>query len=62
MTNGNVNANSQTQDGRNRNFSAQIKTDGTYKLYLVAGTYDLNLWMNDPRYYVKIPRSRSATI
>lgn len=53
VTNGNVNANSQTQDGRNRNFSAQIKTDGTYKLYLVAGTYDLNLWMNDPRYYVK---------
>lgn len=53
VTNGNVNANSQTQDGRNRSSNAQIKADGTYALNLIAGTYDLNVWTQDNRLYVK---------
>ncbi len=53
ITNGNINANSQTQDGRSRWANAQIKADGTYKLYTVAGTYDLNVWTPDTRLYAK---------
>ncbi|MBI4426583.1 MAG: carboxypeptidase regulatory-like domain-containing protein [Candidatus Kerfeldbacteria bacterium] len=53
VTNGNVNANSQTQDGRSRWSNAQVKADGTYKLYLVAGTYDLNVWTPETRLYTK---------
>ncbi|MBI4090322.1 MAG: carboxypeptidase regulatory-like domain-containing protein [Candidatus Kerfeldbacteria bacterium] len=53
VTNGNVNANSQTQDGRSRWSNAQIKADGSYKLYLVAGTYTIDVWTPDTRLYAK---------
>ncbi len=53
VTNGNVNANSQTQDGRNRWANAQIKADGSYKFYLVGGTYDMNVWTPDTRLFTK---------
>lgn len=53
VTQGNVNASSQTQDGRNRWSNAQIKADGSYKLLLTAGTYDLNVWTNDSRLFAK---------
>lgn len=53
ITNGNVNANAQAQDGRNRWSNAQIKADGTYTLNLVPGTYELNVWTPDNRLYVK---------
>ncbi|MFH1171048.1 MAG: carboxypeptidase-like regulatory domain-containing protein, partial [bacterium] len=59
VTNGNVNANSQTADGRNRWSNAQIKSDGTYTLNLIAGTYDLNVWTSDNRQYV---RSQKVTL
>lgn len=53
VTNGNVNANSQTRDGRNRWANAQIKADGSYRLALIGGTYDLNVWTNDPKLFTK---------
>ncbi|MBI4092902.1 MAG: carboxypeptidase regulatory-like domain-containing protein [Candidatus Kerfeldbacteria bacterium] len=53
ITNGNVNANSTTQDGRNRWSNAQIKADGTYTLKLIGGTYDLNVWTPDQKLYTK---------
>lgn len=56
VTNGNVNANSQTPDGRNRWSNAQISSSGAYKLYTTGGTYDLNVWTNDQRLYVRNQR------
>jgi hypothetical protein len=53
LTNGNVNANSQTQDGRNRWSNAQIKANGSYTLNLIGGTYELNVWTQDSRYFVR---------
>lgn len=53
VTNGNVNANSQTQDGRNRWSNAQIKADGSYTLNLIAGTYDVNVWTQNSQLYAK---------
>lgn len=53
VTNGNVNANSQTRDGRNRWSNAQIQADGSFKLYLVGGTYDLNVWTQDNRLFTR---------
>ncbi len=53
VTNGNVNANSQTPDGRNRNANAQIQSDGTYRIALVGGSYDLNVWTNDNRLFTR---------
>lgn len=53
ITQGNVNANSQTPDGRNRWANAEIKADGRYRLNLVAGIYDVNVWVNNPKLYTK---------
>lgn len=53
ITNGNINANSQTPDGRNRWSNAQIKADGTYTLNLMPGTYDLNVWTQDNRLFTR---------
>lgn len=53
VTNGNINATSQTQDGRNRWSNAQIKADGSYTFFLVGGTYDVNVWTPDTRLYTK---------
>lgn len=53
VTNGNVNANSQTQDGRSRWSNAQIKADGSYQLLLVGGTYDLNIWTQDTTLFTR---------
>ncbi len=56
VTQGNINANSQSQDGRNRWSNAQIGSDGKFKLLLVGGTYELNVWTNDPRLFTKNQR------
>ncbi|MBI3957056.1 MAG: carboxypeptidase regulatory-like domain-containing protein [Candidatus Kerfeldbacteria bacterium] len=53
VTNGNINANSQTRDGQNRWANTQIKGDGTFTLNLIAGTYDVNVWTNDNRLFTK---------
>lgn len=53
VSRGNVNANSQTQDGRNRWSNAQIGADGTYTLYLVGGTYNLDVWMPENRFFTR---------
>lgn len=59
VTNGNINANSQTRDGRNRWSNAQITSDGNYTLYTVGGTYDLNIWTSDQRLFA---RNQKATV
>ncbi len=53
ITNGNVNANAQTKDGRNFWTNAQIKTDGSYALNLTGGKYNLNVWTQDTRLFAK---------
>ncbi len=53
ITQGNVNANSQTRDGQNRWSNAQINSDGTYRLNLVGATYDVNVWTNDQRLFTR---------
>lgn len=53
VTSGNINANSQTRDGRNRWSNAQIMSDGKYTLYTIGGTYDLNVWTSDQRLFAR---------
>lgn len=53
VTSGSVNANMQSKDGRNLWQNGQIGADGTYKINVIAGAYDLNVWTQNNQLFAK---------